>query len=277
MAKKKNTSRKKASSVKIRGGRSAGSRGGGIARNFGRLGLPLMISGILLACLSVLGFTAYKSATASDFFHVRSIDIRGNQRTSSEDIRRIVATETEKSGVWNADLADVKAKLEKFPFVKTAALSRMLPAGIRVDIVERVPAATVHLKTGDFLVDGEGTILSTAKGEERDFPFALTGWDEAKSEKAMTDNVARLKVYKRMLEEWKQFDLLSRVKSVDLTNPRQPTAIVEDSGRQVTITLAKDDLGKSLKTALEVLSGKGAKVKGVDAEGVYPVIEYLDF
>ena len=42
-------------------------------------------------------------------------------------------------------------------------------------------------------------------------------------------------------------------------------------------TLAKDNLGKSLKTAIEALSGKGAKIKSVDAEGISPVIQYLEF
>ena len=77
-----------------------------------------------------------------------------------DDIRRIVSAEVEKPGVWNADLANIRTKIEKFPFVKSASVSRMLPAGIRVDIVERIPAAIVHLKTGDFLIDGEGAILS---------------------------------------------------------------------------------------------------------------------
>ncbi len=80
-----------------------------------------------------------------------------------------------------------------------------------------------------------------------------------------------------MLDEWKQFDLISRVKEVNLANPRDPVAVVEDSGRQIAVTLAKDKLGNSLKTAIEALSGKGAKIKSVDAGGVYPVIKYLEY
>ena len=98
-----------------------------------------------------------------------------------------------------------------------------------------------------------------------------------KDEKAGPENLVRLKVYKKMLDEWKQFDLASRVKEVNLSNPREPIAVVEDSGRPITVTLAKDNLGKSLKTAIEAVSGKGAKVKSVDAAGVSPVIQYLDF
>ena len=276
--KKKTTTRSRTATARSRtprrSSRVSKSR---VAESFGRFGLPLMISGVLVVALVVLGFTFYGTATNSEFFKVKSIDVRGNDRTNVEDIKRLVAADVEKPGVWNADLADLRLKIEKFPFVKTASVSRLLPAGIRVDIVERVPAAIVHLRSGDFLIDGEGAILSAATPSEKDFPFVLYGWDEAKTEKAPAENIARLKVYKKMLEEWKPFDLATRVKQVDLTDIREPAAVVEDSGRSISILLAKDSLGKSLKTAIEAVAGKGAKVKSVNAGGVYPVIQYLDF
>ncbi|MGB2752425.1 MAG: FtsQ-type POTRA domain-containing protein [Pyrinomonadaceae bacterium] len=277
MAKKKRaTTRSRTTPAKRRVTSSKLSRGG-VSQNFGRFGLPLAISGVLIIAIAVLGFTFYRSATDSQFFKVRNIEVRGTDRTPAEDIRRIVASETEKPGVWNADLADIRLKIEKFPFVKSASVSRMLPAGIRVDVVERVPQAIVHLKAGDFLVDGEGTILSAMNGGDKDFPFVLHGWDEAKTEKAPAENIARLKLYKKMLDEWKQFDLMARVKQVDLTDIREPTAVVEDSGRTISVLLAKDSLGKSLKTAIEVVTGKGAKIKSVNVGGASPVIQYLEF
>lgn len=279
MAKKKKIIAKpRASSVKTRG-RASSSRvsGRAVSRSFGRFGLPLLICCVLIAGLVILGFLGYRTATESDFFKVRSIDIRGNEKTPADDIRRIVASEVEKPGVWNADLANIRVKIEKFPYVKAASVSRMLPAGIRVDVTERTPAAVVHLRSGDFLIDGEGAILALAAGNEKDFPFALYGWDEAKTEKAPTDNIARLRLYKKMLDEWKQFDLATRVSRVDLSDLKEPTAIVEDSGRPISIFLAKDSLGKSLKTGIEAVSGKGAKVRSVNTGSGYPVIQYLDF
>lgn len=277
MAKKKRaTTRSRTTAAKRRVTSSKLSRGG-VSQNFGRFGLPLAISGVLIVAIAVLGFTFYRSAADSQFFRVRNIEVRGTVRTPVEDIRRIVASETEKPGVWNADLADIRLKIEKFPFVKSASVSRMLPAGIRVDVVERVPQAIVHLKAGDFLVDGEGTILSAMNGGDKDFPFVLHGWDEAKTEKAPAENIARLKLYKKMLDEWKQFDLMARVKQVDLTDVREPMAVVEDSGRTISVLLAKDSLGKSLKTAIEVVTGKGAKIKSVNVGGASPVIQYLEF
>ncbi|HEY2847244.1 MAG TPA: FtsQ-type POTRA domain-containing protein [Pyrinomonadaceae bacterium] len=241
-----------------------------------RLVLPLAISGVMLVALGLVVAFGYRTATASEFFKLKNVDVRGNERTSADDIRKVVIGSASQSGVWNADLGDIRTKVEKFPFVKSAAVSMQLPAGIRVNVIERVPTAIVHLTSGDFLVDADGTILAAANdGDKQQFPFALLGWDETKTEKAVTDNVTRLKIYKRMIDEWQQFSLAERVKQVNLANPREPVAVVEDSGNKISITLARDSLGKSLKTALEALAGKGAKVKAIDMEGASPVIQYL--
>lgn len=219
----------------------------------------------------------YRTAIASDFFNVRRIDVRGIERVNPEDVKRIVSANTEKTGVWRADLGEIREKLEKLPFVKTAAVSMVLPVGIRVNITERIPAAVVKLSSGESLVDVEGNMLVAVTKPEPAFPFAMRGWDESKTEKAMTDNLARIKLYKRMLEEWRDYGILERVKEVDLKDLKDPNATIEDSGRMIAVMLAKDSLGKSLKSAVEAVAGKGERVKSVNAGGVSPVLEYLSF
>jgi len=276
MAKKKKT-RAKGPSVRLNGRKVSRTRGTAASHGFRRYVIPLAILGILGAGIGFFAFSGYQTATASSFFTVRSVNVRGAERTSADDVRRLVIAAAEKPGVWNADLSDIRVRIEKFPFVKSAAVSRVLPGGIGVNIVERVPAAIVHVTSGNFLVDGEGVMLGAASANDKQFPFILQGWDESKTEKAGPENLARLKIYRKMLDEWTQFDLASRVKEVNIANPREPAAVIEDSGRAISITLARDNLGKSLKTAIEAVSGKGAKIRSVDAEGVYPVITYLEF
>jgi cell division septal protein FtsQ len=276
--KRKTSSSRSKSSVRVKS-RSASTRTrrAPVARAAGRYILPLLICFALGSAILFMALSGYKTATASDFFTLRDVEIRGTVRTPSEDVRRIVTSSVEKQGVWDAELSEIRERIEKFPFVKTAAVSRILPSGIRVNITERVPAAVVQLSSGKYLVDGEGTLLSAVKTDEKEFPFLLKGWDESKTEAAVTDNLTRLKLYAKMLEEWKQFDLSTRVREVNLENPRVPVAIVEDSGRSVGITLARDNLGKGLKTAVEALTGKGDRVRSIDAAGIYPVIQYLEF
>lgn len=270
---KKTTTRSRTSSVKLRGGRS---RSGQIPP-VGKFVLPIFLLLFLIGGLAFVAFSGYQTVSSSSFFSLRHVDVRGNERTSKEDIAKVVTSTIEKTGVWNADLGDLKAKLEKFPFVKSVSVSRDLPVGIRVNLTERVPAAVVRLSSGNYLVDAEGVVLVPVKASEKDFPIVMQGWDESKTEKAGPDNLARLKVYKKMSEEAKQFDVSTRVKEFNITNLRQPIAVVEDSGNTINISLARDSLGKSLKTAIDALTGKGAKVKSVDSGGVHPIIQYMEF
>ncbi len=209
----------------------------------------------------------YQSVTASNFFDVRSVDVRGVERSSKNDISRVVASATEKSGVWNADLLEIKAKVEKITFVKTAAVSRVLPNGIRVNVVERVPTAIVRLANGDFLADSEGNILAPVAAKEAKLPVMLIGWDESKTEKALKDNLERMKMYQKMMGEWHDFDLISRVTSVNLTDLREPKAMTEDSGMPVSIALGKDAFGEHLRKGISAIVGKGEMFDAVDLVG----------
>ena len=209
------------------------------------------------------------------FFAVRSIEVRGVDRSSTEDVKRIVATNTEKTGVWQADLSSIREKIEKLPFVRSASVSMVLPAGIRVNITERVPFAIVRLTSGDVLVDNDGVILAAAAKPEPAFPFVLRGWDEAKTEKAPADNLLRLKMFKKVLDETRDLGISDHVREVNLADMRDPTAVITDGGKPILVVLAKDNLGKSLKSAIDAVAGKGDKVKAVNAVGISPILEYL--
>ncbi|MGD9564023.1 MAG: cell division protein FtsQ/DivIB [Pyrinomonadaceae bacterium] len=229
--------------------------------------LPLFLSVCLLVCLSVLGYLGLQSVTASKFFDVRSVYVSGVGRASSEDIERIAANAAEKSGVWNADLDGIKAKVEKLPFVKSASISRVLPDGLSVHVVEHIPIAIVKLSGGNMLVDGESNILAKANEQEPALPIAITGWDEAKTEKAAKENLERVKLYQKMLDEWRGVGLVSRVRSVDLADLRDPKAITEDAGNVITISVGRDSFAQHLKNGVAAIAGKSDMFDGVSLVG----------
>lgn len=278
MAKKKATTKRSTSARTNRRKRSTTTRrsSNGVSAAFGRFGVPIVVLVFLVGVLGLLTAVYYRSIAESDFFKVRSVDVRGVQRTSSDDVSRTVLGSTEKTGLIDADISEIRTKVEKFPFVKTASISRQFPSGIRVDIVERLPVAIVRLKSGDHLVDDEGTILDPARSTEPDLPFAIVGWDEAKSEDAFKGNKDRLRLYKKMLDEWSQFGLTTRVKKVDLTRLTEPSAFIEDSGREIAVVLAKDRLGKSLRSAIEVVDGKGSNVRSINVVDLTPIINFIE-
>lgn len=234
------------------------------AGNFANFFVPFFFILCILFCLGFLSFMGYRTVTASEFFDVKKIDVRGLNRASKSEIEAIVSGQTEKSGAWNADLNIIKEKVERLSFVKSAAVSRVLPDGVRVNLIERVPKAIVRINGGDFWADDEGVILALVGKTEERLPFIMRGWDETKTDEANKDNQARIKVYQKMLEEWRSFDLANRVQAVDLSDMKSPQVFVTEEGEQKTIILAKDNFGKKLQTGLENIAGRGDAVAGID-------------
>jgi cell division septal protein FtsQ len=241
---------------------------------FSQYFLPAILSLVMVVCLGALITLGYRTVTASEFFAVKDVQVTGVSRASAEDIRRIVSSQAERTGVWNADLAELRQKIEKLPFVKLAAVSRVLPNGVTVVVTERIPIATVRVNGGDVLIDADGQLLAPPKAEDAGL-ITINGWDESKTERASRDNAARIKLFQKMTSDWTEFGLVKRVKEVDLSDLQEPQATVEESGSRIAITLARDNLTKSLRSAIEAIAGKGERVRSVNAAGVYPVLEYV--
>lgn len=233
------------------------------------------MGGILLS-LGFLLFMGYRTATASSFFDVKAIEINGVQRVPKDEIERIVRSRTGKAGVWNADLKDIKIDIEKLTLVKSAVVSRVLPDGIRVNVIERGREAIVRTNTGEFWADEDGVILGAVAKDDARLPFVIRGWDETKSEKAEKENRERVRVYQKMLNEWKEFELSRRVAAVDLSDLQTPQAIIPDSGEAVTVILAKDNLAKRLQRGLEIIAKKGKEIKSVDLSTSKEIIGFRD-
>ncbi len=274
-AKRSTTKKKAPSPARSRSQSVRGIRRSAAAKKLGKWAAPLVLIVGLLIGIGIFGVIGYRTATASGFFAVRRIEVRGVERASTDDIKRVVAANTEKTGVWQADLSSIREKIEKLPFVRSVSVSMVLPAGIRINIVERIPAAIVRVSSGDVLVDNEGVILAPAAKAEPALPFVLRGWDESKTEKAPTENLARLKMYRKMLDEAHDLGITDRLKEVNFGDTRDPAAVITDAGKLIVVTLAKDNLGKSLKSAIEAVAGKGDKVRSVNAMGISPILEYL--
>lgn len=271
---RKQTTKSKAAATGKRRRPAATRRGKKDNGTFANFFVPLFFIFCILFCLGFLGFMGYRTVTASEFFEIKKIDMRGVSRSSKEDIEKIVNAQVEKLGVWNADLNDIKEKIEKLAYVKTAAVSRVLPDGVRINLVERVPKAIVRIKGGDFWVDDEAVILGLVGQTEERPPFILRGWDESRTEGAVKDNQTRVKMYQKMLEDWREFELAKRVKEVNIEDLQDPRAIVEDSSETVSIDLGKDNFAKRLQKGLEIIAGRGKEIESVNLSGSREILGF---
>lgn len=275
-----------------RAGRSAGgrSRSGGIVQRPARrdrnapaqaggahsglrkiLGyLPLITKVVLAVVAGVLVFAGYRAAASASFFQVRAVDVSGTSRVSADEVKTVVRRTAHSTGVWRADLDALSREIERLPWVRHAIISRVLPDGLRVRIVEREPRAVVRTSEGRLIwVDDDAVALGTLQSNDKMPPFFIRGWDEASGDGARAENRARVEKYLEMLREWERLGLTERVSEVNLIDLTDVRVQLAGNDSQIEVRIGRENFGNRLQRALMKLDESRATPVG-------PFIIYVD-
>ncbi len=113
----------------------------------------------LLRVIVFIGFIVgiYYFAT-SEFFDINSIEVEGNKHFTVEQIK-------DKSGIkignnlFKIDIRKVRDKILKNPYFKNVEIDRKIPRKVKIKVEEREEIATVKIKRGYSVIDGDGLVL----------------------------------------------------------------------------------------------------------------------
>lgn len=231
---------------------------------------PIALKIVLLVATTVVVFLGYRAAASASFFQVRKIETRGTTRASVEAIERVVRQNVAETGVWRADLSDLSDHLERLPWVRTAVVTRVLPDGIRVRVVERQPRLVVRTSAGRFMwVDDDGVFLEDMKPTDQMPEFFLRGWNEDATVTAATENSERVSKFLQLQKDWSEQGLSDRVSEVNLLDLRDIRAQLAGDDSQIEIRLGSQNHGERLRLALNVLDKQRQTPRG-------PFISYID-
>jgi cell division protein FtsQ len=232
--------------------------------------VPAFLKIVLAIVVGVIIFAGYRAAASASFFQVRRVEVQGTSRVSADEVQALVRKEVEKTGVWQADLKGMNARLAKLPWIRTAIVSRVLPDGIRVRITERVPRAVVRTASGRFRwVDEDAVLLGEMLPTDQIPPFFLRGLSEEDSEGTRTENRERVEKFMELQRAWDAAGLSERVSEVNLIDIRDIRAQLAGDDSHIEIRLGSQDQGKRLKDGLEVLDGQKQSARG-------SLISYID-
>jgi cell division protein FtsQ len=232
--------------------------------------VPALLKIALTIVLGVLIFAGYRAAASASFFQVRNVEVKGTSRVSADEIQAIVRKEVETSGVWNADLQAMNARLERLAWVRTAVVSRVLPDGIRIRITERVPRAVVRTASGRFRwIDDDAVLLGEMLPTDQMPAFFLRGLNEEDPEGARKENRERVAKFLDLQRDWDAAGLSERVSEVNLIDIRDVRAQLAGDNSQIEVRLGSQDHGKRLKDALDVLDAQRQSPHG-------SLISYID-
>jgi len=127
-------------------------------------------------------------------------------------------------------LSDRRKQLEEIPWVERAAVMRLLPDQIRVQVVERRPVAFARQGQQFGLVDANGVLLSmpAAQMSQRHYSFpTLSGIDAGDP---VASRKTRVAVYQRLLAELDSGGqrLSAQLSEIDLTDPEDARVTMQD-------------------------------------------------
>jgi cell division protein FtsQ len=108
-----------------------------------------------LAVVAGGAYAAYRYLTTSPRFAIATIDVRGNQTLTADEIRGLLTARVG-DNLFRADVRAEAAALEAEPWIADADVRRELPDTLVIEIEERAAAAVVALDGGIYLADVRG-------------------------------------------------------------------------------------------------------------------------
>ncbi len=179
-----------------------------LAARFGprfRRGAELVV--LIMAAL-MLGQTVWREvprALRLRYFQITGLIVEGNRRVTTTAIIDSLGLPAHVS-ILEVDLKALAGQIVRNPWIKTASVSRRLPASLIIHVSERTPRAAI-LAGRAYLVSDDGLILSEAGAEEIvGLPLLRVKAEEPLAAGKRID-ISRLEQGARLWEQFRQHTL----------------------------------------------------------------------
>lgn len=103
----------------------------------------------------------------SGFFTVDSIEVRGNNRYTAEEIINIAHAVPGHNLLYNPGKQEIISFLEQNPYIKSAEVTRKLPSTLVITVNERVQACAFKYDDDFLIMDDEGILLKKTRTEPK--------------------------------------------------------------------------------------------------------------
>jgi cell division protein FtsQ len=145
--------------------------------------------------------------------------------------------------IFNVDLAQRRADLERLPWVAHATVMRLLPNRMRVSVVERTPVAFVRQGNHIGLVDAAGVLLDMPADAKGDGSYSFPVVSGIAGSDPLSTRAARMKIYNRFTAELDGSGekISQELSEVDLSNPEDVKALIPDHSTEILVHFGDTD------------------------------------
>ncbi|HLH09621.1 MAG TPA: FtsQ-type POTRA domain-containing protein [Terriglobales bacterium] len=195
-----------------------------------------------------------------------NIEISGNQNVTHRQVMEVMGADIGRN-VFFIPLEQRQKQLEEISWVETAAVARLLPNRMKVEIRERTPVAFVQFGSRISLIDRYGVIMEmpNGAGKKYSFPVLLN----MKDDEPLSTRAARMKLYLQLISDLDSGgNHYSRdLSEVDVTDPDDVKVTVADPDGEVLVHLGGSNFAdrfKIFKTHLSEWRSQFQKLDSVD-------------
>jgi cell division protein FtsQ len=250
---------------KLGKGQIVGRRLIGLFKTFGKLGA------FLLMVLFMLSIFVY--AYTSDKFNLRNVTFQGCQESNPKRMESVIRRDFP-ANILRINLAELKARLEREPWVKGVEVRRVLPSDLIIRVLERKPSAIVEFRGELMIADQDGIMLgrNDPKYGRLNVPVfkGVMGKDAEDYLLYQEENAARIRQGLLMLTEIESGapQLTQKISEVDISDPENlKILLVNDT---VEVFLGEKDYLKRFRALMDNM-GKYQELKDQ-----YTEIESID-
>jgi cell division protein FtsQ len=206
----------------------------------------LKVALVVLAVAAVAGglaLTLYRYGAHSWRFRLESSDqleIAGIRHVTRGQVMEVMGGDIGRN-LFFVPLADRKKQLEEIPWVESAAVMRLLPNRLKVEIKERTPVAFVQIGSKISLTDAQGVVMELPAGSAKKYSFpVIVGMGDAEP---LSTRAARMKIYMQLMRELDSGGARysQDLSEVDLSDPDDVKVTAADPSGEVLVHLGPSD------------------------------------
>lgn len=212
-------------------GKGRSRRGGGRKRR-------IVLACAVLAAVATAFYFVARFALNDPHFRMASLQIQGGKYVTASEVEEKFSADQDKN-ILRLPLERRRRQIEQIPWVRSAAVRRVLPNQIVVTVSERVPVAFLAKEDGLSLVDEEGVVLDAPKDGAFRFPV-VRGIAEDEPAAARRE---KMRLFSALMKDLQRGGMQSNetISEVDLQNPQDARMVLSDSSGTVLLHLGKEN------------------------------------
>lgn len=202
-----------------------------------------LLSMVALGVVGAIGLTLYRYGTHSWRFRVEGseqIEIAGLHNVTRAQVMEVMGADIGRN-VFFVPLDERKKQLEEIAWVESAAVMRLLPDRLKIQITERMPVAFAQVGSKIALIDIHGVVMDTPPGSTKKYSFpVIVGMAEAEP---LSTRAARMKIFGDLVRDLDSggAHYSQDLSEVDLSDPEDVKVTINDPNGEVLIHLGSSN------------------------------------